>query len=1028
MTRLRKLPLWGWYTIGFIIIVASTFGSLFLAGRTLIWEMDGVAQHFPILIEFQKILQHPGQQGLFSWSWNLGLGADQLTTFAYYVVGDPFNYLVALIPRSQLEVGYQALIFLRFYAVGLAFLGFSSQFKFSRLSRLIGTLTYTFTAYTFYVSMHHPFFLLPMIWFPLLCWAIERVLRGKTWWPLTIMTAVVIMSNFYFAYLLALGSLIYVGLRYWQLTAEKAPLVAFKSLLGRFSLAVSLGVAMAGVILVPTLAAMMHATRTSFNFANGLWTYPINYYINLPNRLMTNGGGVQYWVTIGLSGISWLGLIYSLRHFKRYFYINIVIVGMALGILIPAFAAVFNVFSSPSNRWLLLATLVFGYVTMIIVDQLPRLTHDDLKWLVGASLWLLALIWVVNGFYLNIRKHDIATFLVVLAMVIFVVAQRLFKLSTTQFTGLLMGLVMLNLMTNGLGWLSINTTAGATEQLRQGTASAWVKHYLDDAETGLPQNGFYRTNLTPNYYTIRSAGNNIPMVLGTHTVGSYYSVQNAAVGQLSQSVGNIQYTMNAPLGELNARTTLNNLLGVKYLFARADQLATHQALPAGYRPVKAANGQPKLYPDKFVYGLSNHTGTVLLKSTHSLPLVYTQKQQFSTAAYQKLAPVDREQALLQGALTNTKLAGVTTIKPAKRSQKVAYRVQVDDTKVLDSPDKVMIYRMQQATGTSNGASMVTPDTTTLTTKQRQAIAPATAMTKPSKTVKRLIKTNQQVVTQTLTANQAGLITLTSDAQGQPLTYQLKLKHPEKYRHTELYLSLTGITYDRSSISHQQQIGNQNAVFNARPNPKLAQLNRWRDNIKASLSANGYVLTAQTVDNSVDFNQLGTTNMSDFEQRNTAVFNLGYSQRLRKTITLNFTNLRGMHFNKAKLVAVPFGKAYNHATTQLQRQGLTQLKVGANQVTGRTTTSTKPTVLTTSIPYSTGWHLQVDGHSVKLQEVNDGFIGARLAVGRHLIKLTYRTPGLLLGWGLTGLSLVITIACVSWQRWWRPRRRLKSIKK
>jgi len=1017
LTKLRRLPLWGWYSLGFVIIVTMTFGSLFLAGRTLIWEVDGIAQHFPILVEFQKILQHPSQQGLFSWSWNLGLGADQLTTFAYYVVGDPFNYLVALIPHAQLEAGYQGLIFLRFYTIGLAFLGFSGQFKFSRLSRLIGTLTYTFTAYTFYVSMHHPFFLLPMIWFPLLCWAIERVLHGRAWWPLTVLTGIVIMSNFYFAYLLALGSLIYVGIRYWQLTAEKQPLPTFKHLLGRFLGAVSLGVAMAGVILVPTLLAMLHATRTSFDFANGLWTYPINYYVNLPNRLLTNGGGVQYWVTLGLSGISWLGLIYSLRHFKRYFYLNVVIVGMAIGILVPAFAAVFNVFSSPSNRWLLMATLVFAYVTMILVDQLPTLTRDDLKWLAGFSLGLIAVIWVVNGFYLNIRKHDIATFLVILALVIFVLLQRIFSLPPWQYRGLLMGLVMLNLMTNGLGWLSINTTSGASEQIRRGTALTWVKHYLDDANTGLPQSGFYRTNLMPNYYTIRSAGNNIPMVLGTHTVGSYFSVQSAALGQLSQSVGNVEYAMNAPLGSLNERTTLNSLLGVKYLFARADQL-TNQSIPAGYTPVKSANGQVKVYPDKFVYGLSNHTGTVILKSNQTLPLVYTQAQQFSTAAYQQLSPVDREQAMLQGALTTTKLAGVPTITPVKRSQPVDYQVQVDDSSVLDTTDKVIIYRMQHATGTSNGVSGLKADATTLTTKQRQALAPATKMTRPSAAVQQLIKTNQTIVDRTTTANRQRLTSLTSDVQGNQLSYQLKIKHPEKYRQSELYLSLTGITYDRSSIGQSLQTSDASTVFNARPNTKLDQVNQFRDGIKDSLSASGYTLTAKTVDNSVDFDQLGTTNMSDYEQRHAAVFNLGYSDRLRKTITLDFTNMQGLHFKHAKLVAVPFGATYQSETSQLQQQGLTNLKVTNNQVTGQTKTSQRPTVLTTSIPYSTGWQLQVDGRAVKTQQVNDGFVGARLAAGKHDIKLRYRTPGLILGVSLTVLSLVVTAVVASWQFWWR----------
>ncbi len=995
----------------FILICSLTFSSLFLAGRTLIWEVDGIAQHFPILLEFQKILQHD-PMSLFSWSWNLGLGADQLTTFAYYVVGDPFNYLVAVTSRAHLELTYQVLIILRLYCAGLAFLGFSKQFHFSRLSRLIGTLTYTFTAYTFYVGMHHPFFILPMIWFPLLCWAIERVLQGKNWLPVTLITALVITSNFYFAYLLALGSLIYAFVRFWQLKREQRLTTKFMTLFWRLLAAVTLGVAMAGIVLVPTILAMLHATRTSFDFANGLWTYPINYYVNLPNRLLTNGGSVQYWVTLGLSSISFLGAIFTLRHFKRYWTLNWVIVAMMIGILVPGFAAFFNVLSTPSNRWLMMATLVFAIATMIFIDALPNLTTGDLKWLAGVSGGLLAVIWLINGLYLNIRKHDIATYLILLALVGLLFARKALNLSNRQFNWLLLGMVTLNLANNGLGWMSINTTSNSTEQIRRGTAMKWVKGYLDDAQQGLAKTGFYRTALGPNYYTMRSAESDVPMVLGTHTVGSYFSVQSGYVGKLAQALGNSEYAMNSPLGTLDQRTTLSNFLGVRYLFAREDQLKG-QALPSGYRVVKTKQDEPKIYADQFIYGLSNHTGTVLLESKRALPLVYTQTKQFSNKAFEKLTATDREQALLQGALTSTKAKGVTTITPKAKSENVDYTVQLDDTNMLDTTDKVMIYRNQHATGSSNNILTKLPATTIiLTPEQRESLAPATGMTTTSKRLQSLIDANAQIFENDGIINQNGLKQMVSDVQGHQLPYNLTITQPKKYRNTELYLVLDGISYQTSSIKHAMTVGNHTTVFSDRPNTKIDKLNRLRDGLKGNLSASGYSLTAQTMDNLATFSQLGTTNMSDYEQRTSAVINLGYSKHAREKIVLNFTQVRNLKFKSAKLVAVPFGKSYTKQTTKLQKQGLANLKVTRNQVTGTTKTS-QASVLTTSIPYSTGWHLQVDGKSVATQVVNDAFVGARLSAGNHTIKLTYTTPGLKLGTWLATISWLVVIGLAGW---------------
>ncbi|MBP5807733.1 YfhO family protein [Lactiplantibacillus argentoratensis] len=1018
MKTVRKIPLVVWYTAMFVVIATITYSGLFLAGRTLIWEVDGIAQHFPILLEFQRILQHHPQQ-LFSWSWNLGLGADQLTTFSYYVVGDPFNYLVAFVSRAHLEWAYQALILLRLYFVGLAFLGFSRQFKFKRVSQLIGALTYTFTAYTFYVGMHHPFFLLPMIWFPLLCWAIERVLRGRHWLPLSLITAVVILSNFYFAYLLALGGLIYALVRYWSRRRDHLAMRSFGQLFWRLLVAVGLGVMMAGVLLVPSLLAMLTATRASFNFANGLTSYPINYYVNLPNRLLTNGGSVQYWVTLGLSSISFIAIIYTLRHFKRYWVLNWVLVVMMIGILLPQFAAVFNVFSTPSNRWLLMATLVFAYATMAFMDQVTALTAADLKWLAGISGGLLVVIWLINGFYLNIRKHDIATYLILLAFIGILLAKRSLKLTNRQFYVLLLGVVTLNLANNGLGWLSINTNSNSTEQLRQGAAMKWVKNYFDGAQKSLSTTGqFYRTALAPNYYTMRSAESDVPMVLGTHTVGSYFSVQNGYVGAFSQALGNSEYAMNSPLGSLDGRTTMYNLLGVKYLFAREDQLK-NQALPAGYEVVKMKTGEPKIFADKFIYGMSNHTGTILLKSKNALPLVYTQRHQISQRQFNQLSAVDREQALLQGAVTTQPVSGVKTVKPAVTGKNVAYTVQADTTNVLDTLDKVIIYRNQHATGASNNVLTKLPaDTITLTPEQRESLTPATGLTKPSNRVLNLIAANQKLVQKNQENNANGLTSMVSDVQGHQMPYQLTIQHPKKYRNTELYLVLDGISYRRSSIKHALTTSQNTNVFTARPYTKVDYLNDVRDGLKGNLSASGYSLTAQTTDNLTSFSQLGTTNMSDYEPRTSAVINLGYSKHARKLITLNYTSIRSLHFKSAKLIAVPLGKTYRQRTRQLQASGLKHQQVTNDQITGTTTTNAA-TVLTTSIPYSTGWQLQVDGRTVKTQVVNKGFVGAKLTAGHHRIRLTYHTPGLKIGVWLSFIGGVISILIACW--WWIRKR-------
>ena len=65
--------------------------------KTLLGYYDGTDQLYPALYYYGDWLK-----GLFSnlihgtlptWSWDIGLGSDVITTLGYYVVGDPFALL-----------------------------------------------------------------------------------------------------------------------------------------------------------------------------------------------------------------------------------------------------------------------------------------------------------------------------------------------------------------------------------------------------------------------------------------------------------------------------------------------------------------------------------------------------------------------------------------------------------------------------------------------------------------------------------------------------------------------------------------------------------------------------------------------------------------------------------------------------------------------------------------------------------------------------------------------------------------------
>lgn len=997
---------YGTYTLSFLVLVSLMYGIFVLTGKSFIWQGDGLAQHYPILVRFYDWL-HQGNLG--GWSWNLGLGADKLTTFSYYVLGDPFSYLIALFPKRHLELGYNLLILVRLYCSGLAFMLFARQRAFQPSSRLMGTLAYTFTGFSLYVSIRHPFFLLPMMLFPLLAYGIDHVYRGRSWLPLAVFTGLALLSNFYFAYVLAIGSLAYAVLRYGAVKPTLT--VRVKTLLLRLISAGGLGALLGSVLFVPSALAVLNSTRTTTRFANGYWLYPFNYYLRLPNALLTTGNPMSFWVNLGVSGLTFLALVYTLSHFKRYLWLNVGLTLLGVGLLLPAVAAGMNGGTTPSQRWLLLGCLGFGLAVMTFCDHLLTLTHRDLLVLVVATVGLIIVVWAANGFILNNDTHDLVLYGYLFLTLGVVLLGALFRWPARKQAGLLIGVLGLNLVANSYGYFSPNSGGASQHLVPRGVATKFQKDYYDGAQAYVKsQKGFSRSVLSRQYYYANEAKTNLGMNLGTHDIMSYFSVQNGAVGAFSTALDNAQFQMNKPLNQADSRTTMSNLLGVKYIFARTNQRHL-QALPYGYHPVKR-HGKMLVYRDKPVHNFGNNYGTMILKSNTALPLVYLQSRQLTPRQFSRLNGIDRERALTAGALVAGKTSkAVPTTTYHSPVRRLAYRVRPKTATIINSFDRLAAYRRQ---GNQLDPDKVTTAQQALTRKNRDR---SVSLETDRYRLGRLIHQNQRLLQRGRHQNRSGLRAVTSDNQAQPITYQLRLNRPQKTAGTELYLELDGIQTQRLSVRDKYQAKRNTAIFQNRAFTGIQRLNTLRHAIWRQ-SDGAYTVKVTSFKNVTGYHQLGQTNLSDYQPKRRVLLNLGYTRAPRHTVTVSFRGVKGLTFKSAKLLAVPFDRAYTHRMTQLKHQGLQHLRLKDGEVTG-TSRAARPTILTTSIPYSTGWQLIVDGRKTPLKRVNVGFVGATLPAGTHRVRLVYQTPGFRTGLGLTLLGLSL-LGGLSGYTWWQRR--------
>lgn len=978
------------YTLAFIVLTMVLYGIFILTGKSFIWQGDGLAQHYPILVRFYEWLH---QGSLTGWSWALGLGADKVTTFSYYVLGDPFAYLIYFVPKAHLEMGYNLLVLVRLYFSGLAFLLFARQRSFRPGSQLLGTLAYTFTGFSLYVSIRHPFFLLPMILFPLLAYGIDRVYVGKSWVPLAAFAGLTLVGNFYFAYILAIGSLVYALLRYFAVR----PALKVPTLIGRLATAGVIGLLLAGILFVPSVLGVLNSTRATANFANGYFLYPLSYYLRLSNAVLTTGNPMSFWVNLGLAGLTFLSILYTLRHFRQYRWLNIGLLLVMGGTLVPAVAAIMNGGTTPSQRWLLLGSLGFSLALMTFCDHLGDLTRQDLTTLLWGTVGLLVAVWAANGFIYNNHPHDFVMYGLLLLTVMVILIVQIDHWTRPKTLGILLGLLSLNIVANGYGYFSPDS-GGASQQLTpRGVATKFQKNYYDGAQkTVKRQKGFGRSVLSNQYYYANEAKTNMGMNLGTHDIMSYFSIENGAVGAFSQAVDNSQFKMNKPINQADSRTTLSNLLGVRDIFARTNQRGK-QAFPYGYKVVKRANGKVLTYKDRPVHNFGNNYGTILYRSKNALPLAYLQTRVLDHRQFDRLDGTDREQALTTGALFDGATTGVPTTRYRSTNREIGYTVVADDSTVVDSLGKVALYRQR--------GNQLNPDlaTTTEASLRQKNQDRSVSIRSDKARLKRLAKQNRTLLDKNRQANLAGLTAMVSDNQNQPITYKLETQRSQRTAKTELYLELTGIDVQRLSVQDKYR---GQATTNAFQNQAFTGIQRLNVLRRALWNQNdgAYTFNVTSFHNFTGYSQLGQTNLSDYQQKQRVLLNLGYSRKPRKTIKLTFKGVKGLTFKSARLIAVPLGSAYTQRMQQLKRQKLQGLRVRNNQVTG-TATAQRATVLTTSIPYSSGWHLTVDGRSVPTATVNVGFVGARLPAGTHAVKLTYRTPGLRLGMGLSVLGIL-----------------------
>ncbi len=586
------------YTVLFMLVALFVFKDFIFGDISLVRKGDAFAQHYKALIylseyirEFLRNVFIEHRFIIPQFDFEVGMGSDVISTFAYYSFGDPFNILCFLFSKDKVHIYYQLMVVFRFYCAGLSFsyLCFRMGNK-NYFAVLSGALTYCFSVYAIFAGLKHPYFLNPMVFLPIIVLGVENILQGKSVILMTAMVAIAEISNFYFFYILVLLTVVYVAARLIVLYKTD-----FRKMLQPFvkiALSSLLGVGMGAVLFIPVVLGFLSDARSESGNTLGLF-YDLSIYRNMPVAFVTRTGSATWLLPcLTVLFIPCLAVLFSSK--KKNTLLRVLIVLSFVFMCFPIFGKIFNGFSYASNRWCFGYILVASYVITVTWSELIKAERKQVM-AVCCAVSVFALICTVCNSENNIEA--IIPFLLMDAIVTVLVLLNMKKIRIkhifVQILFLCFALISIvtyshYLTAEGYGdYASEFTVNEKFDDISYKSNDLMLEGAKKEKEKG---SAFWR-------YTARKLSDNAAFLDSLKSTQYYWSLSNGVISNFRTDMNvseNIPYCYEG----FDARTALNSLASVKYFI---NNQKNNKAVPYGFSKTKVKDVYKNEYPLPFGY-------------------------------------------------------------------------------------------------------------------------------------------------------------------------------------------------------------------------------------------------------------------------------------------------------------------------------------------------------------------------------------------------------------------------------------------
>ncbi len=632
----------------FLIMILGIYSYFVVVQKSFIWEGDGFSQHYLIFKDYLTSIKDyfaDPSVGLPFWDWTNGMGADLLSAYGYYVIGDPFVYLGLLFPASMTELAFHILIILRLYFIGIAFLFYCREMQVGSSGALAGSMMYTFTFYVILNVTRHPFFLMPMLFFPLLCIGIEKILHNESNTVFIIIIFLSACSNFYFFYMLSVLIFIYAVIRYFHLYGKKT-IRHFLTYVWVSIYSYLIGLLLSSVLFVPIVGGFLQSSREPGKFASGLLVYPVKYYWSLILNIFVSER--YLWTVFGFSSFALflLPLLWMKR--KKFGYISISLGLFAVILLLPAFGSIMNGFAGPYNRWTFAIPLFISLGAALLFNSRFNLTKKEysaMGWVLLLYSGAIILIMQVVGF-----KAAYVTPLIFAAVMwlLLVLANKqqtkkpLTRRSKWIYSAALLVIIMVDLGFSAMDYYYPWGQNSIELSLDYGTVDENYLSTFDGLEQELPQNqDISRIGVTSKDNQVK----NQMITLEKMGLNSYLSVSNGYISNFAKQLESGQFQLIQPLRNgFDDRQIANNFLGIRYILTEKENEAY---LPYGYEVMDDLSDKSSSF--------------VVAETKNYFPFAYANTTYLTYESFRQLNPIEKEQFLSYGVVVSSEEVDTTDL-------------------------------------------------------------------------------------------------------------------------------------------------------------------------------------------------------------------------------------------------------------------------------------------------------------------------------------------------------------------------------